>query len=250
MEIIPAIDIIDGKCVRLSKGDYAQQTVYTSSPLDVAKHFEDLGARRLHVVDLDGAKASHIVNAAVLESIATHTSLCIDFGGGIKQRSDLVTAFDSGAAMVTIGSIAAMMPDQVLCFAEEFGNDRFIVGADALDGRIMVRGWKEDGGISLTDFIDLYMSHGIRNILCTDISCDGMLQGPNIELYKSIMLRHPDCQLIASGGVSSVADLQNLASAGIPNVVFGKAYYEGHITDEELANILQQPLSHSSLSHS
>lgn len=243
MNIIPAIDIIDGKCVRLSKGDYEQKTVYTSSPLDIAKHFEDLGARRLHVVDLDGAKASHIVNAHVLEAIASQTSLCIDFGGGIKERSDLATAFNSGADMVTIGSIAATAPDQVIAFAEEFGAERFIVGADAFEGRIMIRGWKEDGGLSLQEFIDFYMAHGISNILCTDISRDGMLQGPNIQLYQSIMQRHPDCQLIASGGVSSADDLKRLADAGIPSVVFGKAYYEGHVTDDELIQILQRPLS-------
>ena len=236
---IPAIDIIDGHCVRLQEGDYDRKTTYDASPADVARHFEELGAKRLHIVDLDGAKASHIVNIKILEQIASTTNLTIDFGGGIKHTDDLKAAFDHGASMVTVGSLAVTDKQQMLEWAEEYGPERFIVGADARDGKIMIRGWKDDGGILLSEFIGFYMQHGIRNVLCTDISRDGMLHGPNIQLYQSIMAEHPECQLIASGGVSSADDLLALQEAGIPASVFGRAYYEGKITDAQLTQLFK-----------
>lgn len=229
IELIPAIDIIGGCCVRLTKGDYAAQKTYDAHPEDVAKRFEDMGARRLHVVDLDGAKAAHIVNREALERITSATNLIVDFGGGIKQESDLQTAFDCGAAMVTVGSLAATQPETLLQWAEQFGADRFIVGADAQDGRIRTHGWLQDGGMSLREFVAFYMQHGITRVLCTDIARDGMLSGPNISLYRELMAEFPACRLIASGGVSSAEDIRALNAAGIPSVVFGKAFYEGKI---------------------
>lgn len=229
IELIPAIDIIGGCCVRLTKGDYAAQKTYDAHPEDVAKRFEDMGVRRLHVVDLDGAKAAHIVNREALERITSATNLIVDFGGGIKQESDLQTAFDCGAAMVTVGSLAATQPETLLQWAEQFGADRFIVGADAQDGRIRTHGWLQDGGMSLREFVAFYMQHGITRVLCTDISRDGMLSGPNISLYRELMAEFPACRLIASGGVSSAEDIRALNHAGIPSVVFGKAFYEGKI---------------------
>ena len=238
IELIPAIDIIDGKCVRLTKGDYDAKKVYDANPTDVAKRFEDMGVTRLHMVDLDGAKESHIINYRVLEQVATQTNLVIDFGGGVKHADDLRIAFDNGAAMVTVGSLAATNPDLLLDWAQTFGAERFIVGADALDGRVKIKGWKEDGGMTLDEFITFYMQHGITQVLCTDISRDGMLQGPNTALYKDIMARFPNCHLIASGGVSNDADIEALNEAGIPSVVFGKAFYEGRINLPALINRL------------
>ena len=233
IELIPAIDIIGGQCVRLTKGDYDAKKTYDAHPEDVAKRFYDMGVRRLHVVDLDGAKADHIVNLDTLKKI-TELGMTVDFGGGIKQESDLQAAFDHGAAMVTVGSLAATKPDLLLQWAEKYGPERFIVGADALDGRVMIKGWREDGGMSLQEFISFYMSHGITRVLCTDISKDGTLTGPNVELYKSIMQQFPTCRLIASGGVSCTEDIRALNAAGIPSVVFGKAYYEGRIDLQQL----------------
>ena len=235
IELIPAIDIIGGKCVRLAKGDYAARTVYDENPAEVAKRLESQGFSRLHVVDLDGAKADHIVNLRVLEQISSSTRLTVDFGGGIKREDDLRAAFEHGAAMVTIGSLAATQPQLLLQWSATWGGDRFIVGADAYEGRIRIKGWKEDGGMSLEEFISFYMQHGISRVLCTDISRDGMLSGPNVELYCSIMRRFPSCRLIASGGVSSTQDILALQAAGIPSVVFGKAYYEGRL---DLASLL------------
>lgn len=228
IELIPAIDIIGGNCVRLTKGDYNAQKTYDAHPEDVAHRFYDMGVYRIHVVDLDGAKADHIVNLKTLEKIAS-LGMTVDFGGGIKQESDLQAAFYYGAAMVTIGSLAATQPQTLLQWAEKYGPERFIVGADTLNGRVMIKGWKEDGGMSLDEFVGFYMSHGITRILCTDISRDGTLSGPNTELYQSIMDKYPGCQLIASGGVSCTEDIRVLEAAGIPSVVFGKAYYEGRI---------------------
>lgn len=229
IELIPAIDIIGGCCVRLTKGDYAAQKTYDAHPEDVAKRFEDMGVRRLHVVDLDGAKAAHIVNREALERITSSTDLIVDFGGGIKQESDLRAAFDCGAAMVTVGSLAATQPETLLQWAANFGADRFIVGADAQDGRIRTHGWLQDGGMSLREFVAFYMQHGITRVLCTDIARDGMLSGPNLSLYRELMNEFPACRLIASGGVSSAEDIRALNAAGIPSVVFGKAFYEGKI---------------------
>ena len=236
IEPIPAIDIIGGRCVRLTKGDYAAQKVYDANPVDVAKRFQDMGIKRLHLVDLDGAKAAHIVNLDVLEGIASQTNLVVDFGGGIKQEADLRAAFDHGAAMVTVGSLAAAQPETLLQWAQTFGADRFIVGADAQDGRIRTHGWLQDGGMSLDEFVSFYLRHGITRVLCTDISRDGTLTGPNTELYRGIMQAHPECRLIASGGVSCTQDILSLEAAGVPAVVFGKAYYEGRLDLPALLN--------------
>ena len=224
---------MDGRCVRLSQGDYAAQTHYDNDPVAVARRFEAMGMKRLHVVDLDGARKSHIVNLDILEGIARDTGLRIDFGGGIKQATDLEAAFDCGAEMVTLGSVAATQPDTVMEWVRRYGAERFIVGADVLNGRVRIKGWEEDGGMTLEDFVGFYVSRGVKQVLCTDISRDGMLTGPNVELYRNLMQRHPDCYLIASGGVSSSADIDALEAAGIPAVVFGKAYYEGKIDLEK-----------------
>ena len=236
IEIIPAIDMIEGKCVRLTKGDYAQKKVYNDSPLEVAKMFESMGIRRLHLVDLDGAKSKHVVNDKVLRDICRETRLVVDFGGGIKSEADLEKVFDAGAAMATAGSIAVTDRETVYSWIERYGADRLVLGADVREGKISINGWQEDSDIDLMTFLEDYLSRGIRNVLCTDISKDGMLQGPNIDLYRSIMERFPQCHLIASGGVSSNDDIKALDGAGIPAVVFGKAFYEGRINIEELKN--------------
>ena len=236
IEIIPAIDMIEGKCVRLTKGDYAQKKVYNDSPLEVAKMFESMGIRRLHLVDLDGAKSKHVVNDKVLRDICRETHLIVDFGGGIKSEADLEKVFDAGAAMATAGSIAATDRETVYSWIERYEADRLVLGADVREGKISINGWQEDSDIDLMTFLEDYLSRGIRNVLCTDISKDGMLQGPNIDLYRSIMERFPQCHLIASGGVSSNDDIKALDGAGIPAVVFGKAFYEGRINIEELKN--------------
>ena len=238
IELIPAIDIIDGKCVRLSQGDYNTQKVYNESPLEVAKEFEANGIHRLHVVDLDGAKSSHIVNYKVLDQLAGHTSLTIDFGGGIKTDEDLTIAFEYGAQMVTLGSIAVKNPDLFKSWLHKFGAEKIILGADVKDNRISVNGWKEESQQELLPFLDGYTQEGIRKVLCTDISRDGMLQGPSIDLYKQIMAQFPDMHLIASGGVSGLDDIIRLDEAGIPAVVFGKALYEGRITLKDLKRFM------------
>ena len=238
IELIPAIDIIDGKCVRLSQGDYNTQKVYNESPLEVAKEFEANGIRRLHVVDLDGAKSSHIVNYKVLDQLTGHTSLTIDFGGGIKTDEDLTIAFEYGAQMVTLGSISVKNPDLFKSWLHKFGAEKIILGADVKDNRISVNGWKEESQQELLPFLDGYTQEGIRKVLCTDISRDGMLQGPSIDLYKQIMAKFPDMHLIASGGVSGLDDIIRLDEAGIPAVVFGKALYEGRITLNDLKRFM------------
>lgn len=235
IEIIPAIDVIDGKCVRLTKGDYAQKTVYNDSPLEVAKMFEAKGIRRLHLVDLDGAKSKHVVNDRILKDICRETSLIVDFGGGIKTEEDLEKVFDAGAAMATAGSIAATNRETVYGWIDRYGADRLILGADVHDQKISINGWQEDCNIDLMPFLQDYIGCGIRNVLCTDISKDGMLQGPNIELYRSIMKAFPECHLIASGGISCNEDIKALDEAGIPAVVFGKAFYEGRIEIKTLS---------------
>lgn len=234
IELIPAIDIIDGRCVRLTKGDYEQKTVYGDSPVDIAKKMESIGFKRLHVVDLDGAKSRHIVNTAALQSITAATSLTVDFGGGIKTDHDIETAFRNGASMVTIGSIAATNPELLDTWIERYGADRIILGADVRDGHISINGWKEDSELELLHFLDRYVKRGIRNVLCTDISRDGTLTGPALPLYKDIMKAFPELHLIASGGVSCMEDIEKLDEAGIPAVVFGKAIYEGRIDLKEL----------------
>lgn len=238
IEIIPAIDLIDGKCVRLSQGDYAQKTVYNENPLEVAKMFADAGIRRLHLVDLDGAKAHHIVNHKVLETIATNTDLIIDFGGGLKSDDDLRIAFESGAQMVTGGSIAVKNPDVFTAWISKFGGEKIILGADVKDEKIAVGGWIETTDIELMPFIANYMQQGISKVICTDISKDGMLQGPSLELYKKMLAEKPEMYLIASGGVSSIQDIEQLHEAAVPAVITGKAIYEGKIKLDEITRLI------------
>ena len=236
IELIPAIDIIEGKCVRLTKGDYDTKKVY-GDPLEMAQQFEDLGVKRLHVVDLDGAKSKHVVNLATLKAITTHTKLIVDFGGGIKTDEDLEKAYEAGAALVTAGSIAITDPERYLNWLHKYGADRLILGADVRNGYVSINGWKEDSDVKLEDFLLRYMNEGTKNVLCTEISKDGTLAGPAVELYRSIMQRYPECHLIASGGVGSTADILALEAAGIPAVVFGKAFYEGHIDVKKLRDL-------------
>ena len=234
IELIPAIDIIGGQCVRLTKGDYDQKTVYRDSPAEVAKEFEEIGFKRLHVVDLDGAKSKHIVNEQVLKAITNKTHLTVDFGGGIKTDEDIEKAFAAGASMVTIGSIAVTNPDLFMGWLEKYGAERIILGADVRHGKISINGWKEDSSEDLLPFLKKYVDAGVSNVLCTEISKDGTLTGPAIELYQSMMAAYPELHLIASGGVSSIEDIHALDAAGIPAVVFGKAIYEGKINLNEL----------------
>lgn len=238
IELIPAIDIINGQCVRLTKGDYDQKTVYRDSPAEVAQEFKSFGFKRLHVVDLDGAKSKHIVNTAVLRQIVLQTHLCVDFGGGIKTDDDIETAFANGAEMVTVGSIAVTNPDLFISWLQIYGADRLILGADVRNGKISINGWKEDSTEDLLPFLKKYIDAGVKNVLCTEISKDGTLQGPAIDLYKRVMQEYPDLHLIASGGVSSIDDIRALDAAGIPAVVFGKAIYEGKIDLHELINVI------------
>lgn len=233
IELIPAIDIIDGQCVRLTKGDYDRKTVY-GNPLEMAREFERIGYKRLHVVDLDGAKSKHIVNTPVLRSLASETRLTIDFGGGIKTDEDIRQAFDSGAQLVTVGSIAVTQPELFMKWVAQYGAERLILGADVRNGKISINGWKEDSEEDLLPFLRRYVDAGVTNVLCTEISKDGTLTGPAIELYQRVMDAYPSLHLIASGGVSSADDIKALDAAGIPAVVFGKAIYEGKINLEEL----------------
>ena len=235
MELIPAIDIIDGKCVRLTKGDYGQKNVY-GDPLEMALNFERIGFRRLHVVDLDGAKSRHMVNCEVLRRIASETSLVIDFGGGIKTDDDIEKAFDSGAAMVTVGSVAVTQPALFSRWLDKYGADRMILGADVRNGHISINGWKEDSAEELLPFLRKYIDMGVKKVLCTEISKDGTLAGPATPLYSQVMAAYPTLHLIASGGVSSIGDIEALDAAGIPAVVFGKAIYEGRIDLAALIN--------------
>ena len=234
IELIPAIDIIGGQCVRLTKGDYDQKTVYRDSPAEVAREFEQLGFKRLHVVDLDGAKSKHIVNSQVLRQITEETRLIVDFGGGIKTDDDIEKAFEAGASMVTVGSIAVTEPELFGKWLQKYGAERMILGADVRNGKISINGWKEDSSEDLLPFLQKYIDLGVRNVLCTEISKDGTLQGPAISLYKQVMEAYPTLHLIASGGVSSLDDIKQLNEAGIPAVVFGKAIYEGKINLKEL----------------
>ena len=234
IELIPAIDIIDGKCVRLSQGDYNSKKVYNENPVEVAKELEAHGIRRLHVVDLDGAASHHVVNYRTLEQIASRTSLVIDFGGGVKSDEDLVIAFESGAQMVTGGSIAVKNPERFCHWLQTYGSERITLGADVKDHKIAVNGWKDESACELFPFLEDYIGKGIRKVICTDINCDGMLQGPSISLYKEMLETYPDLYLIASGGVGSTEDIRQLEATGIPAVIFGKALYEGRITFKEL----------------
>lgn len=238
IELVPAIDLIEGKCVRLTQGDYNTQKIYNEDPLEVAKQFEGNGIRRLHVVDLDGAREGHIVNYRILERLATRTSLIIDFGGGLKTEGDLEIAFESGAQKVTGGSIAVKQPEIFTTWITKFGSERIILGADAKEKKIAISGWKETTDQALIPFIESYYNKGITQVICTDIARDGMLQGPSIDLYQEILDAVPNLTLIASGGVSSVADIERLQEAGIPAVIFGKAIYEGRIKLKDLLPFL------------
>lgn len=233
-EIIPAIDIIEGKCVRLSQGDYNRKTVYNENPLEVARMFEDAGTVRLHLVDLDGAREKHIVNYKVLERIASKTNLKIDFGGGLKSDTDLQIAFESGAEMVTGGSIAVKDPETFLHWLTAYGSGKIILGADAKDGRIAVSGWEEDSGLPVMKFIAGYYEKGIRKVISTDIARDGMLTGPAYDLYAGIIDEFPDIEVTASGGISSMEEIIRLAEMNVPGVITGKALYEGKITLKEI----------------
>ena len=236
MQIIPAIDIIEGKCVRLTEGDYAQKKIYNEDPLEVAKAFEGIGLMRLHLVDLDGAKAGQVVNWKVLEKIANNTELKIDFGGGIKTEATLKTVLDTGASYATIGSLAVR---NELLFQEwiaRFGAKVFMLGADVFEEKIAIGGWMEKTEISVFDFMKSYIDKGVKQIFCTDIKKDGKLEGPSIELYQKIIEQFPALQLIASGGVSSLDDLIELEEIGCSAAIVGKAIYENKITISELAN--------------
>ena len=234
MILVPAIDIINGQCVRLTKGDYDTKKVYNESPVEVAKAFEGAGLTHVHVVDLDGARAKHIVNAKVLEQIATQTSLQVDFGGGIKSETDLQTAFDCGASQVTLGSIAVSEPELVLEWLEKFGAEQLILGADAKNRRIATHGWEQDSGLDVIDFIKDYAQKGFKYVLCTDVAKDGMLAGPSLELYYEILEQLPELSLVASGGVTTMDDIYQCAELGCTAAIIGKAIYENKLSLKEL----------------
>lgn len=234
MRIIPAIDIIEGKCVRLSKGDYSTKKIYNESPLEVARQFEGAGIQYLHLVDLDGAKSQHIVNYKVLEDIASKTALKIDFGGGLKSDQDLRIAFESGASQVTGGSIAVKEPEVFKAWLKTYGADRIVLGADAKDERVAISGWQEASALELIPFIKKYQGEGVKYVICTDISKDGMLEGPSFELYKRILDQVPGLRLIASGGISHFDELPKLAALGCEGTIIGKAIYEQRISLQQL----------------
>jgi len=238
IEIIPAIDLIDGKCVRLSQGDYKQKTIYNENPLEVALMFENAGITRLHLVDLDGAKAKHIVNHKVLETISKKTKLIIDFGGGLKSDKDVEIAFSSGAAMVTGGSIAVKEKDTFLLWLEKYGSDKIILGADAKNGKIAVGGWLETTELPVIDFISEFHKQGISKVISTDISRDGMLSGPAFDLYDKIMEKLPKVEIIVSGGIATMDDILKLNEMAVPGVITGKAIYENRITLKEIEKFI------------
>ena len=238
MQIIPAIDIIEGKCVRLTQGDYEQKKIYNEHPLEVAKEFEDAGLQRLHLVDLDGAKAGSVKNWKVLETIAAKTSLTIDFGGGIKKEEDVKVVFNSGAALATIGSLAVKNEFEFVKWLLTFGADKFLLGADVKEEKIAVGGWLETTDIWIYDFIQKYIEHGVQQIFCTDVSKDGKLEGPSIDLYKNIINKFPELHFIASGGVSSLKNLEELKEIGCKGVIVGKAIYENRISLTDLKNFV------------
>jgi phosphoribosylformimino-5-aminoimidazole carboxamide ribotide isomerase len=240
IQIIPAIDIIDSKCVRLTQGDYAQKTIYNENPLEVAKQFENIGITRLHLVDLDGAKKGSVVNLKVLETIASATGLTIDFGGGIKTDTDIEQVFNTGAAIATIGSIAVKNQDLFFTWLKKYGANKILLGADVKDEKIAINGWAEKTDLSILDFIKKNMDAGVQTLFCTDVSKDGMLQGPSTALYKKIIDAYPQLNLIASGGVSSMDDLYELDKTGCKGVIIGKAIYEGRITFDKLNSFIKK----------
>lgn len=238
MKIIPAIDIIGGKCVRLTKGDYNTKKIYNENPLEVALEFQDNGVEYLHVVDLDGAKSKSIVNYKILEMLASKTNLKIDFGGGIKTEKDLKIAFECGAKQITGGSIAIKNRELFLSWLKKYGNDKIILGADVLEENISTDGWQENSGTNIFDFLDYYTSKDIKNVICTDISKDGMLEGSSFQLYRKILDKHPRINLIASGGVSNISDLEKLKEDGLHATIVGKAIYENKISMKELQKFI------------
>lgn len=238
IQVIPAIDIIDGKCVRLTQGDYEQKKIYNEDPAEVAKEFEDAGIKRLHLVDLDGAKEKRIINHKVLEKIANSTKLIIDFGGGIQSDVDIQKAFDFGARMITGGSIAVKNQEMFLGWLEKFGTEKIILGADAKDEMIAISGWQESTKVSVYDFIEEYLKKGIKYTISTDVAKDGLLQGPSFELYEKMQAKFSDLKIIASGGVSEMKDLEKLNDQGVFGVIVGKAIYEGKISLKELEKFI------------
>jgi len=239
IQIIPAIDIIDGKCVRLEKGDYSRKKIYSEDPLEMAKTFESWGIRQVHLVDLDGAKEKKLVNTHVLNLIATKTRLIIDFGGGLRSDRDIQIAFENGAAKVTGGSIAIHDKELFLKWLKVFGPEKIILGADHNNEIISLNAWLEKSTSGLFPFLEDYIQRGIKQVICTDIQKDGMLEGPSLELYKRILTKWPDLHLIASGGVSNIKDVYLLQEAGVPSVIIGKAIYENRITKEEIITLLK-----------
>ncbi len=239
MEIIPAIDIIDGKCVRLEKGDFEKKIIYHDDPVEVAKSFEAIGIKRLHIVDLDGAKGQPLKNINTLERVSKNTSLVIDFGGGLKTTNDLQSVFNAGAAMVSVGSVTIKDPDLFAQWVIDFGADKFLPGADVLDKKIKIHGWKEDTGIDVFDFIKKMTALKISHIFCTDISKDGMMQGPATDLYKEILTEFPALHLIASGGISCFEDLLLLQAAGCNGAIVGKAIYEKKISLKQIEDFIK-----------
>ena len=240
MHIIPAIDLIEGKCVRLTQGDYAQKKIYNEKPLEVAKQFEDAGLTRLHLVDLDGAKAKKVINWKVLEAIASKTRLHVDFGGGVQSEDDLRVVFESGAKQVTGGSIAVKQPDVFESWLKDYGGEKIILGADAKNEKIAVSGWEEGTDLWVYDFVEKYQEKGVKYIISTDVAKDGLLQGPSFDLYRNLQDRCPEMHTIASGGVSNMDDLYKLAEMNLYGVIVGKAIYEGRVTLEELRKLNEQ----------
>ena len=238
MRIIPAIDIINGECVRLSKGDYNQKTVYSKNILDVAKNFEDNGIQFLHLVDLDGAKQNRIINYKILEQISTQTNLIIDFGGGLKSEEDIKIAIESGAKQVTLGSVAIKNPELFLKSLEKYGSEKIILGADARKEKIAISGWLEESETNIYDFIKEKTESGIQYVISTDIDKDGMLEGPSFDLYEKIIGENPNIKLIASGGITSASDLEKVKSIGCEGAIIGKALYENRITFNDLKPFL------------
>jgi phosphoribosylformimino-5-aminoimidazole carboxamide ribotide isomerase len=239
IKIIPSIDLFDGKCVRLTQGNFEEKKIYDSDPVAVAKRFAEAGVERLHLVDLDGAKAGKVINHKILEQIATETKLKVDFGGGVKSDEDIQKVFDCGAKQVSAGTIAVQNPKLVLSWIQKYGKDKIILGADVLNGIVRINGWVNPTEIKLFDFITNYQWHGIRYVLCTDIEKDGMMKGSSVELYKSIIKQFPEMRVIASGGVSSIEEIKQLNKIGCYGVVIGKAIYENLISLEDLAKLIK-----------
>lgn len=240
IEIIPAIDLIDGKCVRLAQGDFARKKIYSENPLETAREFEAVGSKRLHIVDLDGAKSGKIANLKVLETIAANTDLTVDFGGGIKTGADIQSVFDAGAAMASVGSVAVKEPEKFFAWIEKYGGEKILLGADVRDGKLAINGWQTATEMEILPFLTSYFERGTRQVFCTDISKDGLLQGAANELYAEIIERLPELRLIASGGVSRIEDVFELERIGCAGVIVGKAIYEGRIKLEDLGKAMKR----------